>query len=245
MNARTLCKKITLGIFLTTGTLAIALGFGYIAPRKLGNAMQENCRAKLYVSNTGVHTNIVVPVSNQWYDWSQTLSLADIGRDAVENYRYLSFSWGDREVYLNTPTWSDLEFSNALKALFFPTPSVMQVKGYDRLPNYLDIKCLQINPKNYLALMNFIENSFQLDERSKPKRIAAGYNASSGFYAATGSYSLFKTCNDWTAAGLRKAEVNTPVWSGLASAVMLHLKGCECEENLAESSRLFSNSGGI
>jgi hypothetical protein len=84
-----------------------------------------------------------------------------------------------------------------------------------------------VNKNDYLQLMEFIQDSFQIDANGKEIRIGNGHNPHAGFYAAKGSYSLLRNCNSWTAEGLRKADVNTPFWDGLSSGIMLHLRsGC-------------------
>jgi hypothetical protein len=104
------------------------------------------------------------------------------------------------------------------------TPSVLYVKGYQIIPNYLEVKCIKITQTDYLQLINFIESSFQLDANGRQIRLGNGHTDNAGFYAAKGSYSILKNCNSWTAEGLRKADINTPLWSGLSSAIMFHLK---------------------
>ncbi|MEG4289706.1 DUF2459 domain-containing protein [Microcoleus sp. C2C3] len=48
------------------------------------------------MSNQGIHTEIIVPVKNEYFDGNQYLLLTEIGRDATSDYKYLSFGWGDR-----------------------------------------------------------------------------------------------------------------------------------------------------
>ena len=88
-------------------------------------------------------------------------------------------------------------------------------------------KCVKFSGKNYLRLVNFIKNSFQLDPADNKIKISYGYDNSDSFYEAKGSYSILRTCNDWTAEVLQKADVNTPLWSTLSSAIMFHIiSGC-------------------
>ncbi|WP_333312815.1 MULTISPECIES: DUF2459 domain-containing protein [unclassified Microcoleus] len=55
-----------------------------------------NAGDSLYISNQGIHTEIIVPVKNEYFDGNQYLLLTEIGRDATSDYKYLSFGWGDR-----------------------------------------------------------------------------------------------------------------------------------------------------
>jgi uncharacterized protein (TIGR02117 family) len=199
-----------------------------LIPRKWSNYSRHNCNFKVCISNTGLHTNIIVPTQNKVSNWHNYLSLDRVGIDTESDYKYLSFGWGDRAFYLSTPTLADLKFSTTFNALFLPTPSVMYVKGYQLLPNTVEVKCIQVNQDDYLQLVKYIEASFQLDGKGKKMRIANGHTSNAGFYAAVGDYSILNNCNTWTAKGLRKANVNTPLWDGFSSAIMWQLRsGCE------------------
>ncbi|MBD2605254.1 TIGR02117 family protein [Scytonema hofmannii FACHB-248] len=207
-------------IFFSLAFLCCAV----LIPAKWGNHSKHHCEIKVCVSNTGIHTNIIVPTENKVFDWHKYLSIDEIGIDNATNYNYLSFGWGDRDFYMSTPSLANLKLSTTFKALFLPTPSVLYVKGYQTIPNYLEVKCIKINQTDYLQLINFIESSFQLDANGRQIRLGNGHTDNAGFYAAKGSYSILRNCNSWTAEGLTKADINTPLWSGVSSAIMFHLK---------------------
>lgn len=197
-------------------------------PRKWGNYSNKACNYQICVANTGFHANILVPMENDVYNWRNYLSIDQIGIDAVNDYKYLSFGWGDKDFYMTISSISDFNFYTIFKAAFLPTSSVMYVRGYQSLPQNTEIKCIYIDKANYLRLNKFIEASFKLDRNNKKIRIGDGYTSTGGFYAAKGNYSILRTCNAWAGDALRKADINTPVWDSLSFAIMLHLKsGCE------------------
>ena len=220
--------------YVFAGILAI-IGLFLISafiPRKWGNYSKENCNYRVCVSNTGIHSNILVSTENNAHNWHPYISVDQIGIDAAKNYEYLSFGWGDKDFYMSVSDFSDLNFSTTFKAVFLPTPSVMYVKGYHALPRNLEVKCVRINKANYLRLIKFIKASFQLDKNGEKIRIGNGHTSNAGFYAAKGNYSILRNCNAWTGEGLRKADINTPVWDGLSSPIIFHLRsGCERELN--------------
>ncbi len=222
-------QKIFYGFIVPNLCLAILLTIGYLTPKKWGNYSQTNCAIPIYIANQGIHTEIIVPVENEYFNWNQYLRLSEIGRDANSEYKYLSFGWGDRAFMLETPTSATINPVTALNALFLPTPSTVQVQGYRVFPQNKETKCVKISGANYWKIVNFIKSSFQLDAGGNKIKIGYGYHNSDSFYEANGSYSILRSCNDWTAEALIKADVNTPLWSTLSSAVMFHLNsGCEC-----------------
>ncbi|MFB2894194.1 DUF2459 domain-containing protein [Aerosakkonemataceae cyanobacterium BLCC-F50] len=226
-------------------SLLTLLAIGYFTPVINCDIAQEKCDFSVCVINDGMHINIVLPVSNSLVDWREFINISAIGKDATANYKYLTFGWGDRDFYIQTPTLAELNLITAVKALFLPTPSTILVQGFAKLPQNRELKCVKVTKTDYLKLTQFIQNTFQFNSQNQPIRIANGHLSSSGFYAANGSYSILRTCNNWAAEALRKADVDTPLWAGLSSAVMLHFgRTCECSISYKKS-LLRDYSGGI
>ena len=200
-----------------------------LIPRKWSYYPKTDCDLKICIANTGIHSNIIVPTENNVFDWHKYLSIDAITIEPAKDYNYLSFGWGDRDFYMLTPTLANVKFSTTFKALFFPNnQSVLYVQGYQEIPDNLDVKCVKVSKTDYLHLIEFIQATFQVDAKGRIIRIGNGHTANAGFYAAVGSYSILRDCNSWTAEGLRKADVNTPLWDGLSSAIMWQLRsGCE------------------
>ncbi|KOP24487.1 hypothetical protein AMR41_20360 [Hapalosiphon sp. MRB220] len=209
----------------------ISLAISAFIPRKWHYYPQSNCKMQICVSNTGIHSNIIVPTKNNISDWHKFFSISKVGVDTAPTYNYLSFGWGDKDFYMLTPFLSDLNFSITLKALFIPTSSVMYIQGYQVIPTHLEVKCVRVSKNDYLRLIEYIQGSFQLDPKGKTVRLGNGHTVNAGFYAAVGSYSIWRNCNSWTASGLRRANINTPLWDGLSTAIIFHLKNsCNLEQ---------------
>jgi uncharacterized protein (TIGR02117 family) len=229
---KTRLKKLFYYSLFGKVSLITLLAIGYFTPVINCNNTQEKCDYSVCAIDDGMHINIVLPVSNNLVDWREFLNISAIGKDATDNYKYLTFGWGDRDFYIQTPTLAELNLITAVKALFLPTPSTILVQGFAKLPQNRELKCVKVTKTDYLKLTQFIQNTFQFNSQNQPIRIANGHLSSSGFYAANGSYSILTTCNNWAAEALRKADVDTPLWAGLSSAVMLHFgRTCECSIN--------------
>jgi uncharacterized protein (TIGR02117 family) len=226
---RRICFYGSIGALASTIFLAI----GYHIPRKWFASEKTECNWQICIENNGAHTNIIVPINNDIFAWDSRIEIDRIDNFPVDRYNYLSFGWGDRDFYLNTPTWNDLDLGLTFKALFLPTTTIMEVKGLNSLPNSENMKCIAVDRDEYLTLMEYIDRSFETDDRGKKIRIANGHFNRGGFYAATGTYSVLNSCNDWTANGLREADLNTPLWAGLSSSVMRHLKS-NCRTDITE-----------
>ncbi|NJR69975.1 MAG: DUF2459 domain-containing protein [Synechococcales cyanobacterium CRU_2_2] len=168
-----------------------------------------------------LHTGLTLPVYTPVFDWRAHLDLEDLGRVRQQDYAYVSWGWGDRQFYVNTPRFQDLQLTTALRALFWPTDTAMEVRG-DRTPpragNGYQVKALKLSETGYLHLVDYVLASLEQDIAGQLQPL--GRRPTSTFYASRGWYGIWYTCNDWLATGLRAAEVRTPVWSGLAGSVL-------------------------
>jgi len=195
--------------------LAILLTF----IQRNSNYKQAKTGTEVFVSTNGVHTNIVLPHKNNQFDWNQYLKISN-------EYKYLAFGWGDREFYMNTPTWSDLKFTTAFKAAFLPTKTIMQVYGYQKAPkeNENTVRLI-LNEEQFIKLSKYVLQSFQEDKKNQIIEIRPNknYYFRVKFYPAKGTYSIFKTCNNWTNRGLKQAGIKNALWAPFDKSVMYHL----------------------
>lgn len=220
--------------FLITAMLAGAfiLTVGYLTPRQWSQVSSQPCAYTIYVGGNNIHTNLIVPVKTVDFDWNNQLNLTEIGRQGSHDYHFLSFGWGDKLFYLNTPTLRDVNIWITLRALLLPTETVVHIQGYFSVPRSTpdyQVKTLKVSRQGYLQLSQFLISYLARNSEGEPILIQQSHRYRGSFYEAKGSYSIFQTCNDWTALGLRAAQVNTPLWSGLAGSVFKHLRG-NCTE---------------
>ncbi len=178
---------------------------------------EQDCKDKneVFISSNGVHLDIVIPVDLLEPDLRQNLEI-------LPGTKYVSFGWGDRRFYLNTPEWKDLTFSTAFNALFLKSKTAMHVTCLRN--TYSDWKSLNLCRVQLNELITYIDNSFQKDETGKLIKIPVkGYYNFDFFYEANGSFSIFKTCNIWVNSALREIEVETSVWSPFDFGILYHL----------------------
>jgi uncharacterized protein (TIGR02117 family) len=226
-------KKIGKFLLLALLGLCTVALIGAFTPTKWFYGKQVDCTVPIYISNVNnFHAEIILPVSNEAFDWRQQLDLQQLGQDA-DKYKYLSFGWGDRNFFMN----SSFDPITIFDVLFLPGPSVMHIWGHTeptlQLGKGFELKQINLSKAEYLRLIQFINDSFQRSAKNQVTYIKQGLYTNSGFYEAKGSYSILRTCNAWTAEALRVADVNTPVWPALASAVMTQID-CDCDKALRD-----------
>lgn len=211
-------KKIKFYYFFSVPALFfLALLMGALMPQRAKRS-PTSCDVKICVINFGIHSEIIVPVQNQIFDWRKHLGM---GKKA--DYNYLAFGWGEREFYTNPPRELDAKIAAGMKALFLPNPSVIRVEALKNLPQNFEVECFGVSKSGYLNLNSFIKNTFYLNQQGEKVRLPYGQKEKVSYYEAKGTYSILRNCNSWTAEALRKADINTPVWAGLSTAIMWHL----------------------
>ena len=176
----------------------------------------------IYILTNGVHTDVVLPIKNEHYNWSNQLKFEHT-KSKDTTYQYVALGCGDKGFYLETPTWADLKASTALKAATGLSSSAMHVTFYKHLKENKSCKKIQISLENYQNLIAFINKSFQTKSRDFLKiETDAVYGKHDVFYEANGSYSLFYTCNSWANQALKAANQKAALWTISDSGIFRH-----------------------
>ena len=170
---------------------------------------------EIMVGTNGVHTELVLPLVTADKDWRGTFPVSDI-RWPDAPYTHVAVSWGEREVFLNTPTWSDLKLSTAVGALI-GGESLIHVAHYIRPAPGPDNRALRLTRAEYARIVARIEGALAPAEQRSRYRGYADYDV---FYTARGQYDWRNTCNQWTSDTLAAAGVKTGRWTPFAGGVM-------------------------
>lgn len=215
MNLKKIFKiigKIVLGFIAFIILYAIA---AYTLP-KIGVAKEAGTSpdVTIYIHTNGVHTDVVLPVSNELYDWRKDIKFENtISKDTAA--KYIAFGWGDKGFYLNTPTWAQLKFSVAFRAAFALSTSAMHATFYKSMQEGADCKKILISKEQYSRLIKYIRSSFKTDFGNNVINIKtkANYNNYDAFYEAKGKYNLFYTCNTWANNALKACGQKACLWT--------------------------------
>ncbi len=151
-----------------------------------------------------MHSDIVFNLETSKVDWNRFLPQVVQGR----KIGYLAFGWGDKETYLNTPTWDDLKLSTALKALFLNTPSLLHV-AYYRDIDYYQTKEVVLTQKQFDSLEQILKREFS----KVPYYEAKGFGRDDAFYSSNRVYNAINTCNTWSGDRLREANIGMSYWT--------------------------------
>ena len=174
---------------------------------------------EIMIGDNGIHTEIVMPLVSPVKDWRETFPASDI-KAPYRAYTHVAVSWGEREVFLNTPTWGDLTLSSAFRAAF-GGDGLIHASHYVHPAPGPSNRPLRLSEAQYAKLVAIIEVQIPPYEG---RETFPGYGTYDVFYDAPGTYHLGNTCNQWTADTLAAAGVKTGSWTPLPGGVMKWVK---------------------
>ena len=202
---------------VVVGMLALILLAGWVGSSIPRNPDWTEPRdgVEIMVGPNGVHTELVLPLVTPWKDWRADFPATDV-RAANDPYTHVAVSWGEREVFLNTPTWTDLRPAIALRAMT-GGDALLHVARYVRPAPGPDNRPLRLTPAQYQRLVARVEAALP---PAGERRRYRGYADWDVFYDAPGRYRWNNTCNQWTSDTLAAAGVKTGRWTPFAGGVM-------------------------
>ena len=202
------------------GALALFVLAGWIGSSiaRNGDWQEPASGVTIMVETNGVHTALVVPLVTPEKDWRADFPASDLPQ-GQRPYTHLSVSWGERDVFLNTPTWADLRFMTVLRIAGLGGDGLLHVAHYVRPAPSADARALVLTPGQYRRLVRQIEAAMPRAPVGR-RAVYPGYTGYDVFYDAPGRYTVTNTCNQWTSNVLAAAGVRTGWWTPFAGGVM-------------------------
>lgn len=202
--------------------MLLALVTAYLLAAWIGSSIPRNTDWRepdsgivILVGDNGVHTELVLPLVNGIKDWRADFPARELAEPGLP-YTHVALSWGEREVFLNTPTWADLTPATVFGAIT-GGDALLHVAHYVRPAPSADYRPIRLTPAQYGRLVKVLE----ADILPREKRAQyAGYFRHDAFYDAPGRYTWRMTCNQWTSDRLAAAGVKIGRWTPLAGGVM-------------------------
>jgi uncharacterized protein (TIGR02117 family) len=214
------------GILMFIGVIALYLLTAYLFGKITieGVSTSEKKEYSVYLLNTGVHTDIVMPAKSDAINWTNTFPISN-ALEADTASEYLAIGWGDKGFYLETPDWGDLKFSTAFKAAFWLSSSAVHTTYYKDLPTSMEKVELKLSKKQYKKLIKYIKDSVKYGKSSAEFiKTDAVYGKRDAFYEARGTYSFLFTCNTWVNDALKASDQRSCFWTPFAGAIFEKFK---------------------
>lgn len=224
-NSRRIWRKLGGGIAAVLLLIATLL-FGYVSAAAIGSAIPVNgawkkaeAGVRIYVADNGIHTDLVLPMVAEGIDWRPLLDGKALGDPNYARHSHVMLGWGDRDFYLNTPTWSDVSARRVLRAMWGSDTTVMHVVHVPEPGGAPHIRAIMLTPDEYRRLAAFVRESFAIAADGRGEAVR-GYGKADAFYTGRGTYSAVNSCNNWTGSALRAAGVRMGAWTPMPFGVM-------------------------
>ena len=217
-------KKIFKTIIVFISLILLWFCCAWLLPKiKVNNETVKSIKTvTIYVKSNGVHTDIVMPVTNSIYNWNNFIDQMSFEK-LDSTYHYIAMGWGDKGFYLNTPTMADLKVKTLINALFGLGSSAMHVAYYKNMECGDLIKQISISEADYQNLTAYLIEQFELKGQKTQLISHPSYGDKDNYFEAKGTYSIFKTCNVWTGDALKTANISMGLWTPLEFGVMDNL----------------------
>lgn len=198
--------------------LLVLLSSCAAAPTVETNTPEAVDVTSVFVVAQGWHTGIVLRRADVSVRlWPEIADFADA--------TYVIVGWGDRDYY-PAPRFN---LWYGLKALFWPTASVLHVVGFvappaDRFPHD-EVVELRLTREAVERLSAHIGASFERHGGARARPLLPSPYGSGWFYPSRESFHLFKTCNVWIAQALRAAGLPIhPTFALTTASVMRQVR---------------------
>lgn len=217
---RAMRRLLLILVVLLIGLPVIYVGVAFglsIATKQ--QAFVPHAGISIYACDNGVHADLVMPIWVGDVNWTTFVPDVFPGRRFRPDY-YLSFGWGSRDFYINTPRWSDVRVGTAVKALLWDD-TVVHVEYRARPTDEEGCGAWLVDDDGYNRIAAYVRGAFRLaDGMPHPLPVAAGYGPNDVFYAANGRYTVFNTCNQWTGQALRTVGAPVASWTPFSFLVL-------------------------
>ncbi|MHB8455951.1 MAG: DUF2459 domain-containing protein [Acidiferrobacterales bacterium] len=150
------------------------------------------------VIDEGWHTSLILP--------AEVLSPSLAGlRYRFPDAKYLVFGWGNRNFYK-----TDNPGIGTAIASLFASASIILVQGLSEPPQQeappgMNVRWLCLSPSGTRKLDVYLNKYFQKDGHDELVSVQPGPLPNREFFASSGTYDAFHTCNTWTVEALRVA----------------------------------------
>lgn len=214
-------RQATRASIVLLATLAL-LGGAYAAAGLIGGAIPVNVGwhppargVPVYLESNGVHVSLVLPKVAAGVDWRGWAPGADLADPRYARYDHIAIGWGERTFFLGTPTWADVKLSTILAAALGSDATLLHVEHVPAPAPGDAVRVVMLRPEEYRRLAMNIRAS-----AAPVRRTFRGYDANDVFYAGTGHYSAWHTCNAWAGAALARSGVRIGRWTPFPVTVL-------------------------
>lgn len=208
---------------------AAILSFWYVGSAVLSATIPAGGRTQApaedepqtYLCEAPFHTDIALPLRDALVNWERELQGALPPWMPPDTY--LLFGWGDSVFFTRVLEPGDLTAGRALGALAGLNPAALRIVPVDGPSVEEYCAPITVDTEGRAALIAHIQDTFRFDADGVLKTIETPVPGEI-LVRARGRYSVYNTCNQWTAAALGKAGLPRAHFAPFSFSVTKPLK---------------------
>jgi uncharacterized protein (TIGR02117 family) len=175
----------------------------------------------IYFMQSGVHTDIIVPVHHKIQNWDALFPYEN-NKVYDTTFHWIGIGMGDKRFFLTTPSFSDLTLSTAFRGAFGLSGAAIHAYYHYEIPSDRPTIKLRITEKQYKRLCTYIKRTVKF-KHNKPVLLHSNVKGTTfdydRYYDAKGAYSVLNTCNSWVNEGLKSAGQRGCYWTAFAGGI--------------------------
>lgn len=210
---------VVLAIFCAIVAFLLSAWIGSSIPRNADWTEPES-GVEIMVETNGVHTGIVMPVISDQKNWRETFPFLGQPDEFGELPTHVAVGWGEKHVFLNVPTWADLDAGTALRIATQGGDGLMRVMPYVRPAPSEDHRPVTLRAEEYARLVGQVEAILPPLEPGEERVDHPSFQPGARNYDALGRYTLGNTCNQWVGDILAHAGMKMGTWTIFSGGVM-------------------------
>lgn len=178
---------------------------------------------EIRIISTAVHADLIVPLVSEVIDWREHFPHSLFAAD-TRSATHIAIGWGERNFFLETPTWADLTASTAIQALLWPSDTCMHVTMTRAEYWRQQGRSVRISSEQYRELVTYILGYLRRDAQQRLIVVPEiTYGDHDVFLEARGRYHALNTCNSWVGRAMDRAGICTPWLTPLPKTMFLWL----------------------
>jgi uncharacterized protein (TIGR02117 family) len=185
-------------------------------------ALHDN-KVRIFVHGGGVHSDIIVPLYHPTMNWLEHLE-TPLMKAGTTDMQWLSFGWGSKAFYLNTPRWVDVKVRDLVSAVVGTGGAAYHVIRMSVPVTGEHCWAIDLTIEQYQSLCYFLLSYFDSKQNIKPMIAYKPAKVCDVFYSAKGFYNALNNCNTWTNKALHSCGQTELIWALSYQQVLKALK---------------------
>ena len=215
-----LARRLVLALLGVASAYLAASIIGALIPGRTAYVLKEGAVVTIGALRGPIHYDFLLPLTP---DLTRTLPfLADHVPLDHPDAKWLVVGWGGRDFYMTVGTYRDVSLSAVWKGATGEA-AVLRFALIGEISADAPVAWIDLATPQYSALLQRVAGSLEQPGGAPVLLRSPEEGNGAAFFAATGRFDIFRTCNVWFASTLRAAGQPFGAWTPAPWSVALSL----------------------